>query len=71
MVPRSAKECQVVPRRGGADIGEPSNYSTTIAMVEQPRTVCGAEECRVVPGRGGADIGEPLNHSTSIAIPLK
>ena len=34
--------------RGGADIGEPLNYSTTIAIdrVEQPRTVCGAEECR-------------------------
>ena len=61
MVPRSAEECRVVPGRGGADIGEPLNYSTTI-RVEQPRTVCGAEECRVVPGRGGADIGEPLNY---------
>ena len=66
-----------MPGRGGADIGEPLNYSTTIAIplkldrVEQPRTVCGAEECRVVPGRGGADIGEPLNYSTTIAIPLK
>ena len=68
----------VVPGRGGADIGEPLNYSTTIAI---PQTVCGAEECRgvprsveecrVVPGRGGADIGEPLNYSTTIAIPLK
>ena len=63
-----------MPGRGGADIGEPLNYSTTttkIDRVEQPRTVCGAEECRVVPGRGGADIGEPLNYSTTIAIPLK
>ena len=71
-----AEECRVVPGRGGADIGEPLNYSTTncnttkIDRVEQPRTVCGAEECRVVPGRGGADIGEPLNYSTTIAIPL-
>ena len=48
--------------RGGADIGEPLNYSTTMGS---------AEECRVVPGRGGADIGEPLNYSTTIAIPLK
>ena len=55
--------------RGGADIGEPLNYSTTIAI--PLKTVCGAEECRVVPGRGGADIGEPLNYSTTIAIPLK
>ena len=55
MVPRSAEECQVVPGRGGADIGEPRS----------------AEECRVVLGRGGADIGEPLNYSTTIAIPLK
>ena len=31
MVPRSAEECRVVPGRGGADIGEPLNYSTTIA----------------------------------------
>ena len=44
-----------MPGRGGADIGEPLNYSTTIAIptkidrVEQPRTVCGAEECRGVP----------------------
>ena len=30
MVPRSAEECRVVPGRGGADIGEPLNYSTTI-----------------------------------------
>ena len=49
-----------MPGRGGADIGEPLNYSTTIA-----------EECRVMLGRGGADIGEPLNYSTTIAIPLK
>ena len=27
-----AEECGVVPARGGADIGEPLNYSTTIAM---------------------------------------
>ena len=51
MVPSSAEECRVVPGRGGADIGEPLNYSTSIATtkidrVEQPRTVCGAEECR-------------------------
>ena len=32
VVPRSAEECQVVPGRGGADIGEPLNYSTTIAI---------------------------------------
>ena len=38
MVPRSAEECRVVLGRGGADIGEPLNYSTTIAIV------CGAEE---------------------------
>ena len=34
-VPRSAEECRVVPSsagRGGADIGEPLNYSTTIAI---------------------------------------
>ena len=30
-VPRSAEECRVVGR-GGADIGEPLNYSTTIAI---------------------------------------
>ena len=73
-----AEECR--GRRGGADIGEPLNYSTTIAIPLKytgwsnrgrfvvPRS---AEECRVVPGRGGADIGEPLNYSTTIAIPLK
>ena len=78
MVPRSAEECRVVLGRGGADIGEPLNYSTTIAIPLKktgwsnrgrfvvPRSV---EECRVVPGRGGADIGEPF--STTIAIPLK
>ena len=67
-----------MPGRGGADIEEPLNYSTTIA-IPLKLTVCGAEECRecraeecrVVPGRGGADIGEPLNYSTAIAIPLK
>ena len=32
VVPRSAEECPVVPGRGGADIGEPLNYSTTIAI---------------------------------------
>ena len=31
-VPRSAEECRVVPGRGGADLGEPLNYSTTIAI---------------------------------------
>ena len=31
-VPRSAEECRVVPGRGGADIGEPLSYSTTIAI---------------------------------------
>ena len=61
MVPRSAEECRVVPGRGGADIGEPLNYSTTIAIplkrVEQPRTVCGAEECRGVPSGAGKGWG--------------
>ena len=66
MVPSSAEKCRVVLGRGGADIGEPLNYSTTIA-IPLPRS---AEKCRVVPGRGGADIGEPLNYSTTIAIPL-
>ena len=28
----SAEQCRVVPGRGGADIGEPLNYSTTIAI---------------------------------------
>ena len=58
MVPRSAEECRVVPGRGGADIDEPLNYSTAIAMPLKwtgwssrgrfvvPRS---AEECRVVP----------------------
>ena len=32
MVPRSVEECRGVPSRGGADIGEPLNYSTTIAI---------------------------------------
>ena len=80
MVPRSAEECRVVLGRGGAEIGEPLNYSTTIAIPpketgwsNQGRFVVprSAEECRVVLGRGGADIGEPLNYSTTIAIPLK
>ena len=31
-VPSSAEECRVVPGRGGADIEEPLNYSTTIAI---------------------------------------
>ena len=31
-VPRSGEECRVVLGRGGADIGEPLNYSTTIAI---------------------------------------
>ena len=43
MVPRSVEECRVVPGRGGADIGEPLNYSTTIAIPLK------AEECRGVP----------------------
>ena len=29
---RSAEECRLVLGRGGADIGEPLNYSTTIAI---------------------------------------
>ena len=41
----SVEECRVVPGRGGADIGEPLNYSTTIA-IPLKQTVCGAEECR-------------------------
>ena len=32
VVPRSAEYCRVLPGRGGADIGEPLNYSTTIAI---------------------------------------
>ena len=51
MVARSAEECRVVPR-GGADIGEPLSYSTTI-----PRTVCGAEKCRGVPSGAGKGWG--------------
>ena len=31
-VPTSAEECRGVPGRGGADIEEPLNYSTTIAI---------------------------------------
>ena len=48
-MPSSAEEfeeCRVVPGRGGADIGEPLNYSTTIAIPLMPRS---AEECRAVP----------------------
>ena len=61
----------MVPGRGGADIGEPLNYSTKIDGLWCRGVPRSAEECRVVPGRGGADIGEPLNYSTTIAIPLK
>ena len=62
MVPRSAEWDRVVPGRGGADIGGPLNYSTTIeipqiARVEQPRTACGAEECRVGPSSAGKGWG--------------
>ena len=32
MVPRSAQWDRVVPGRGGADIGVPLNYSTTIEI---------------------------------------
>ena len=32
VVPSSAEYCRVVPGRNGADIGEPLNYSTTIAI---------------------------------------
>ena len=50
-----------MPGRDGADIGEPLNYSTTIAIkidrVEQPRTVCGAEECRGVVSSAGKGWG--------------
>ena len=53
-----------MPGRGGADIGEPLNYSTTITKID-------GLWCRELPRRGGADIGEPLNYSTTIAIPLK
>ena len=45
----------MVPGRGGADIGEALNYSTTIAI--PPRTVCGAEECRGVPSGAGKGWG--------------
>ena len=76
MVPRSAEWDRVVPGRGGADIGVPLNYSTTIEIplkcnpgrLVVPRS---AQWHRVVPGRGGADIGLPLNYSTTIEIPLK
>ena len=39
-----------MPGRGGADIGEPLNYSTTIL-------IGGAEECRVVPSSAGKGWG--------------
>ena len=52
-----------MPGRGGGDIAEPLNYSTTIAIplkyrVEQLRTVCGAEECRGVPSSAGKGWGK-------------
>ena len=56
MVPRSAQWQRVVPGRGGADIGVPLNYSSTIESSA---------------GKGGADIGVPLNYSSNIEIPLK
>ena len=81
MVPRSAEWHPVVPGRGGADIGVPLIYSTTIEIpltkIERvgnpgrlvvPRS---AQWHGVVPGRGEADIGVPLNYSTTIEIPLK
>ena len=61
MVPKSAEWDRVVPGGGGADIGVPLNYSTTIKYHDD----------RVVPGGGGGDIGVPLNYSTTIEIPLK
>ena len=66
MVPKSAQWHRVVPGRGGADIGVPLNYSTTIEIplkIERvgnpgrlvvPRS---AQWDRVVPGRGGAGEG--------------
>ena len=79
MVPRSAEECRVVPGRGGADIGEPLNYSTTIGNTTKidrwssrgrfvvPRS---AEECRAVPARGWGRHWRAFK-LLSIAIPLK
>ena len=40
VVPRSAEDCRVVPGRGGADIGEPLNYSTTIAIPTEDGLWC-------------------------------
>ena len=45
MVPKSAQWHRVVPGRGGADIGVPLNYSSTIESSA---------------GKGGADIGVPF-----------
>ena len=59
----------MVPGRGGADIGEPLNYSRQGGATDDGLWCRGVR--RVVPGRGGADIAEPLNYSTTIAIPLK
>ena len=61
-VPRSAEECRVVPGRGGADIGEPLNYSTTIAIPLKCGLWCrgvsrSAEECRGVPSSAGKGWG--------------
>ena len=39
-----------MPERGGANIGEPLNYSTTIPIDD-------AEECRVVPSSAGKGWG--------------
>ena len=69
-----------MPGRGGADIGVPLNYSTTIEISTKIERVSNpgrlvvprsAEWHPVVPGRGGADIGVPLIYSTTIEIPLK
>ena len=56
VVPRSAQWQRVVPGRGGADIGVPLNYSSTIESSA---------------GEGWGDIGVPLNYSSTIEIPLK
>ena len=40
-----------MPGRGGADIGEPLNYSTTIVVARS------AEECRGVPSSAGKGWG--------------
>ena len=47
-MPRSAEECRVVPGRGGADIGEPLNYSTKIDGLWCRGVPRSAEECRGV-----------------------